>query len=95
MIVIAENRKCTETMFYISGALKSVAENRKCTETMIYTSGVLKRVAENRKCTETMFYTNGALKSAVQNDLQLDVNNVTKWFKDNRIRVNVHKCDSM
>ncbi len=28
--------------------------------------------------------------SAVKDDLQLDVNNVGRWFKDNRLTANVH-----
>ncbi len=35
------------------------------------------------------------IKNRLQNDLQLDVNNVSKWFKDNRLTANVHKCVSM
>ncbi len=42
---------------------------------------------------ESMSYTNATSKSAIQNDLQLDANNVSKWFKDKK--ANVHKCGSM
>ena len=42
-----------------------------------------------------MFYPNGTSKIDIQIDLQLDVNNVSKWFKDNRLTANVHKCGSM
>ncbi len=41
---------------------------------------------------KSMLDTGGTTKFAVQNNFQLDINNVDKWFNDNRL---IAKCSQM
>ena len=43
----------------------------------------VQKCATNLLADDSMSYTNGTSKIDIQSDLQLDVNNVSKWFKDN------------
>ncbi len=55
----------------------------------------VQKCATNLFADDSMSYTNGTSKIYIQNDLQLDVNNVSKWFRDNRLTAKIHKCGSM
>ena len=55
----------------------------------------VQKYSTNLFADDSMSYTNETSKIDIQNDLQFDVNNVSKWFKDNKLTANVHKCGSM
>ncbi len=55
----------------------------------------LQKCATDLFADDSMSYPNGTSNADIQDDRQIDVNNISKWFKDNRLTADVHTCGSM